>query len=232
MKSRAPWAYRKGNSLLHRLSGGVKLASLLCLSLGAFFPGLMVLPVLVLLLVILSLWAGIRPWELLRGSRPLLLFVVFVFLFKAVEFTPQFNNEFNGEFNDKAKLITGAGASRLLSLNPEGLKEGFVFGLRIAFSFAAAAFFFAVTTVGEIKKSLSRLESLLRLERLKLGLAVSLMLMFLPRFFEKWEEAEAAWKSRGGGKGFRKLRVLVPLTMEKMLELAAETSAALESRGA
>jgi biotin transport system permease protein len=235
MKGYTPWAYRKGNSLLHRFSGGAKLAFLLCLSLGAFFPGLMVLPVLVFLLVILSLWAGIKPWELLRGSRPILLFVVFVFLFKALEFDPRFytadaTNVFNMEA-EKTTAETVPGAARLLALNPEGLKEGIVFGIRIAFSFAAGALFFAVTPTGEIKKSLSRLESFLHLERLKLGLSVSLMLMFLPRFFEKWEEVEAAWKSRGGGKGFRKLRVLVPLTMAKMLELAAETSAALESRG-
>jgi biotin transport system permease protein len=210
-----PWAYRKGHSFLHRASGGVKLAFLLCFSLGAFFPGFKVFPALALLLAALSLAGGIKPWELLRGSRPLLLFVLFVFLFKALEFNR-----------------SGAESSCLPELNPEGIKEGLAFGLRIALSFAAGALFFAVTTMGEIKRSLSRLESLLRLERLKLSLSVSLMLMFLPRFFEKWEEAAKAWESRGGKKGFRKLRALVPLVMEKMLELAAETSAALESRGA
>jgi energy-coupling factor transporter transmembrane protein EcfT len=184
----------------------------------------MVLPVLVLLLVILSLWAGIRPWRLFRGSRPLLLFVLFIFLFKAVEF--------NLPFEVQAEAAAGTGASRFPFLNPDGLREGLVFGIRIAFSFAAAALFFAVTTVGDIRKSLSRLESFLHLERVRLGLAVSLMLMFLPRFFETWEAADTAWKSRGGGKGFRKLRVLVPLTIEKMLKLAAESSAAMESRGA
>jgi energy-coupling factor transporter transmembrane protein EcfT len=210
-----PWAYRKGNTPLHRASGGVKLAFLLCFSLGAFFSGFKVFPILALLLAVLSLAGGIKPWELLRGSRPLLLFVLFVFLFKALEFNP-----------------SGTENPCPVALNPEGLKEGLVFGLRIAFSFASGALFFALTTVGEIKRSLSRLESLLRLERLRLSLLVSLMLMFLPRFFEKWEEAERAWKSRGGKRGFGKLRALVPLVMEKMMELAAETSAALESRGA
>jgi energy-coupling factor transporter transmembrane protein EcfT len=208
-----PWAYRKGNSPLHRLSGGVKLAALLCLSLGAFFPGLITLPILAVLLTVLSLLGGIKPWELLRGSRPLLFFVVFIFLLKAFEFNPP------------------AEAPRLPALNLEGLKEGLVFGLRIAFSFASGALFFALTTLGEIKRALSRLESFFHLEGLRLGLAVSLMLMFLPRFFEKWEEADRAWKSRAGGKGMRKIRVLIPLTIEKLVELAAETSRALESRG-
>jgi energy-coupling factor transporter transmembrane protein EcfT len=210
-----PWAYRKGNSFLHRLPGGAKLGGLLCLSLGAFVPGLAAFPFLALLLTVLSLWGGLKPWELLRGSRPLLLFVLFIFLFRAVEFNPRPWTE----------------ASRPLSLNREGLKEGLIFGLRIALSFAAGALFFALTTLREIKKSLSRLETFLHLEGLRISLLVSLMLMFLPRFFEKWEEADRAWKSRGGGNGLRKIRVLIPLTIEKLVELAAETSGALESRG-
>jgi biotin transport system permease protein len=208
-----PWAYRKGNSSLHRLPGGAKLAGLLCLSLGAFFPSLIALPVLAFLLTFLACWGGIRPWELLRGSRPLLFFVLFIFLLKAFEFNPL------------------AEAPRLPAINPEGLKEGLIFGIRIAFSFASGALFFALTTMREIKRALSRLESFLHLEPLRLSLSVSLMLMFLPRFFEKWEEADTAWRGRGGGKGLRKIRVLIPLTIEKLVELAAETSGALESRG-
>jgi biotin transport system permease protein len=216
MNASTPWAYRKGNSLLHRLPGGAKLAGLLCLSLGAFFPSLKIFPFLALLLAALSLWGGIKPWELLRGSRPLLLFVLFIFLFKALEFNPR----------------PGAAALRLPALNREGLREGLVFALRIAFSFASGALFFALTTPGEIKKSLARIESLLHLEGLRISLLVSLMLMFLPRFFERWEDAESAWQSRGGGRGFRKLKVLMPLVIARMLELAVETSIALESRGA
>jgi biotin transport system permease protein len=213
-RSGTPWAYRKGNTPLHRAPGGVKLACLLSFSLGAFLPGLKAFPVLALLLAALSFAGGVKPWELLRGSRPLLLFVLLVFLFKALEFAPP-------------------GTEGLpLALNLQGLKEGLVFGLRIAFSFSAGALFFALTTVGEIKRSLSRLESLLRLERLRLSLLVSLMLMFLPRFFETWEEAERAWKSRAGRRGLNTLTGLLPLVLEKMIQLAAETSAAMESRGA
>ncbi|MDR3130183.1 MAG: energy-coupling factor transporter transmembrane protein EcfT [Treponema sp.] len=216
MNKYTPWAYRKGNSLLHRLSGGAKLAILLCLSLGAFLPGLKVFPPLAIFLTVLSLLARIKPWELLRGSRSLLLFVALIFLFQALEFNPQ----------------SWADTSFPLTLNPAGLKDGIIFALRIIFAFASGALFFALTTVGEIKKSLSRLETLLHLEGLNISLLVSLMLMFLPRFFEKWEEAEKAWQSRGGGRGLRKIRVLMPLVIAKMLKLAAETSSALESRGA
>jgi biotin transport system permease protein len=215
-----PWAYRKGNSFLHRAPGGAKLAGLLGLSLGAFFPGLKVLPFLALLLIVLSLAAKIKPWELLRGSRPLLLFVLFIFLFGALE------------WRGAVEWRPAMAPALPLGINWEGLKEGIIFGLRIGISFSAGALFFSVTTLGEIKKSLSYLESFLHLKKLHLSLAISLMLMFLPRFFEKWEEANLAWKSRAGGKGFKKLRVLIPLLIEKMMELAAETAGAMETRGA
>jgi biotin transport system permease protein len=227
--SYTPWAYRTGHSFLHRAPGGVKLAGLLCLSLGVFSPGRTVFPCAALLVIVLSCSAGIKPWELLRGSRPLLLFALFMFLFGAVEFHP-------------------ARAPRLFTLTRGGLKAGLVFGLRIGVSFSAGALFFSVTTLGEIKKSLSRLESFVRVrvfrtkeagavegprgEQLQISLAISLMLMFLPRFFETWEEADLAWRSRAGGRGFRKLLVLTPLLLERMMTLAAETAEALESRGA
>ncbi|MDR2313542.1 MAG: energy-coupling factor transporter transmembrane protein EcfT, partial [Spirochaetaceae bacterium] len=62
-------------------------------------------------------------------------------------------------------------------------------------------------------------------------LGISLMLGFLPRFFELWEAADTAYRARGGRKGPGQMRTLIPLVTERMLEAAAETAQALESRG-
>jgi energy-coupling factor transporter transmembrane protein EcfT len=86
--------------------------------------------------------------------------------------------------------------------------------------------------MGEIKKSLAKLEAILHLKRLRLSLGLSLMLGFLPRFFEVWEDAELAWESRAGKKGLRFFIVIIPLVIEGLMNTAAETAAALESRGA
>ena len=202
-----PWSYRKGSTLLHRLPAGLKLAFLLLLSLAAFFPSLLVLCGIALILVILSLAAHMRPWELLRGSGPLLFVVLAVFLFQGVELSPP-------------------------GFNLEGLEESVIFCARIGTAFAAGTLLFGVTTPGEIKKSLSRLEAALGLEKLKLSLCISLMLGFLPRFFEIWEDLNLAWQSRGGKKNLSRLVVLIPLVIERMIIKAAETASALESRGA
>ena len=206
-----PWSYRKGATLLHRLPAGFKLAFLLLLSLAAFFPGpearsLAVLGIIALILIILSFVAGIGPAALLRGSGPLLFLVLAVFLFQGIEISP-------------------------FGFNFDALGESLIFCVRIGAAFAAGSLLFAVTTSGEIRKSLSRLEAALRLKKLKLGLSISLMLGFLPRFFEIWEDCNLAWKSRGGKKNLSRLAVLVPLVVERMMAKAAETALALESRG-
>ena len=57
------------------------------------------------------------------------------------------------------------------------------------------------------------------------------MLGFLPRFFEIWEDTDLAYKSRGGKQGLPKLVALIPLVIDRMMEKAAETAEALESKG-
>jgi len=206
-----PWSYRKGATPLHRLPAGFKLAFLLSLSLAAFFPGpklqsFVVLSAIALVLIILSFAAKIGPPALLRGSAPLLFLVMAVFAVQGIELSP-------------------------LGFNIDGLWESVLFCLRICAAFAAGTLLFAVTTPGEIRKSLSRLEAALHLEKARISLGISLMLGFLPRFFEMWEDVNLAWKSRGGRKSLSRLIVIIPLVVERMMVKAAETASALESRG-
>jgi len=206
-----PWSYRKDATLLHRLPGGIKLVFLLFLSLAAFFPGtehlsLIILSCIAIILIVLSLMAHIRPWQLTRGSGPLLFMVLALFIYRGIGFFP-------------------------LSFNPEGLRESIIFGIRIGTAFAAGSLLFGVTTVVEIKKSVSRLEIKLGIEKLRIGLGISLMLGFLKQFFEIWEDLNLAWKSRGGKNNLKRLLILIPLAVEKMMVRAAETAVIMESRG-
>jgi energy-coupling factor transporter transmembrane protein EcfT len=70
-----------------------------------------------------------------------------------------------------------------------------------------------------------------RRSRRRFSLGISLMLGFLPRFFEIWETANLACDARAGKKGLRRFLLLMPLIIERMMELAGETAEALESRG-
>jgi biotin transport system permease protein len=205
-----PWSYRKGFSPLHRLPAGFKLIFMLLLSFAAFFPGPQVLSVIILVSIVfilaaLSFAAGIGPQALLRGSSPLFFIILAVFIFKGIEVSP-------------------------LGFRVDELETAIIFCARIGMAFAAGSLFFSVTTSGDIKKSLSHLEVFLHLEKLRLSLSISLMLKFLPCFFESWEDLSLAWESRGGKKNLHRLAFQVSLTIEKMIEKAAETATAMEAR--
>jgi energy-coupling factor transporter transmembrane protein EcfT len=236
-----PYAYRSGTSLLHRCPAGIKLLGLLAVSAGAFFsaPGLGTAAAVVLTG---ALVAGIRPRELLRGSKPVLLLAVFFALIRGLRFgSPGLHPGSTGP------------AANLPVLSLEGLRGGLRQGLCFIVSFAAGALLFSVTTMQELRDSLGRFEGALadcflalrycfRAGKEKEGprkrrtfggfsLGLSLMLGFIPRFFEIWETANTAFDARAGKKGLRRLVVLVPLITERMMEMAGETAEALDSRG-
>ena len=212
LRTQTPWAYRKASTALHNLPAGLKLAFLLVLSLAVFLSGegiigLIILSCIGLVLIVLSLAAHIAPWRLLAGSGPLIFIVLAVFTIQGVEISP-------------------------LAFNIGRLGESAFFCVRIGLAFAAGSLLFAVTTPGEMRKALCRAQDALRLNKLRLGLSISLMLGFLPRFFEIWEDANLAWQSRGGRKNPLRFWILVPLVIERMMVKAADTASALESRGA
>jgi biotin transport system permease protein len=209
MKDLCPWAYRKGTGPLYRLSGGIKILLLFALSVGMFFSRFLLAPG-ALLIVLGALACGIPPGGLLRGSGGVLLMGLLVAVFRGFG---------SGENFPRPEF------------NREGLAEGLLFAFRLLLSFGAASLFFSVTTMGEIKKALRKPERLLHLEKFSPALGISLMLGFMPRFFERWEAANLAWDSRGGKKNLSRLGALIPLVTERMIEAAGETAEALEARG-
>ena len=203
---RTPWSYRKGNSFLHRLSAAIKLSFLLVISAASFFPNIYVLLSIAFILILLSFSARIMPWELLRGSRPIIIFLFFLLIIQNIEFTP-------------------------FGFNFLNLEDNLFFILRILCAFSAGSLLFSVTTSFEIRKSLAVLEVSLGLKKANISLSISLMLAFLPQFFKTWEELNLAWKGRGGKNNFKKLKTLIPLTVENMMKYAADTALAMEARG-
>ena len=205
-----PWSYRKipgkKKSLLQRVNAIYKLLFLLILSVTSFYPNIFVLYGIFLLIIILSIIGEIKPWELLRGSKPLFILILGLILFQRIEFDP-------------------------LGITLIGWEESLFYCLRIAAAFSLGSLFFSVTTSMEIRKAISSIEKFFNMEKLNINLGISLMLSFLPRFFSLWEELNLAWRSRGGKNGFKKMKVLIPLIIERMMYHAAETALAMEARG-
>jgi biotin transport system permease protein len=117
-------------------------------------------------------------------------------------------------------------------INGEGIIENLLTTSRLFVPFAVAALLFSVTTMRELRLSLAFVEEkIIREHAPFFSLAISLMLGFIPRFFELWDDANLACDSRSCKRGLRRLFLLVPLVTERMMEASANTALALEARG-
>jgi biotin transport system permease protein len=211
------------------------------------YRSLPALAVAALILAAGALVAGIRPWELLRGGRPVLFLALMFLALRVLEFD--------------------RGGAFPFRVNAGGISGGLVQGLSMLISFAGGSLLFAVTTMKDLRNGLGGSGTKTRSPKLhdgkrrarfcgaeggpdrrrrlriscpvsgppfplsRFGLALSLMLGFLPRFFEVWEETNMACEARCGGGGIRRLLRVIPPVTERMIEKALDTALALEGRG-
>lgn len=225
MAELTPYSYSNVRTPLHRLPAGWKLASLCALSFAAFFAGLPGLVAAAAATAGAAAVAGLSPARLFSGSRPLAVTTGLVVVLRSVVFS-----------------------SRLpprIALDRAGLAEGLLFASGVFVAFAAGSTLFATTTTAELRASLAAAERGLkraaapalpakaraRLLRIDFSLALALALAFIPRVFAVWEAASEAHAARCGRSGLRALAALLPLAAERLIEAAAETAAAMTSRG-
>jgi biotin transport system permease protein len=166
--------------------------------------------------------ARISPPVLLKGSKPLMFLSLCIILLKTI------NLESGG--------IT-IGDLHIPFVSKEGFFEGLCTVPRLFVPFAAAAMLFSVTTMRELRLSLALLEKrVIKIFSRRRGhtpfvsLEISLMLGFIPRFFELWDDANLACDSRSCKRDLRRLFLLIPLATERMMEASGETALALEAR--
>ena len=199
MKDYIPYSYRHGNSSLHSMPALVKLILLFLVSALAFFSyygsG-----AAALIIAAGACIAKVPIRTLFRGSRGLFIVCIPVVLFRAFRFMP-------------FKFVFSGFIDALL----------FIFGITVVF--CAGSLFFSVTTLAQIRASLSFGRSSL------FATAFSLMIGFIRRFFILWDEIDCAYRARAGKEGFNKMVFMLPLVIEKMIGAAVETAYALEARG-
>jgi len=202
----APFSYRAGKTLLHRMPAGLKVVFVILISAFAF-GSVYGLAASILFILAACAAARIPPPVLLKGSKPLVILSLCVILLKTI------------------------------TLNKEGFFEDLLAGVRIFVPFAAAALLFSVTTMRELRLSLALIETSVihifspRRKHIPfVSLGISLMLGFIPRFFEMWDNANLACDSRSCKRGLHRLFLLIPLVTERMMEASANTALALEAR--
>jgi biotin transport system permease protein len=213
------------------MPAGLKLVFVIVISAFAF-TSVYGLAASILLILTASALARIPPHKLLKGSKPLVILSLCIILLKTIRL--------EGEGITTPELIIFNIYIPDIHI-PFISREGFIDGLRTApglfVPFAAACLLFSVTTMRELRLSLMLVEnSVIRffLPHKKhtpfFSLGITLMLGFIPRFFEMWDDANLACDSRSCKRGLRRLFLLVPLVTERMIEASANTALALEAR--
>jgi energy-coupling factor transporter transmembrane protein EcfT len=81
---RSPFAYRSGKTMLHRIPAAIKLLCVILFSMVACTSGYG-LVLTILLLIATAAMARIPPWELLKGSKPLVLLSLCIMVIKTFE---------------------------------------------------------------------------------------------------------------------------------------------------
>jgi len=226
------FGYRPGRTALHRAPAGLKLIFVIIISTFAFASvyGLCASALLILAACALG---RIPPYGLLKGSKPLVILSLCVIMLKSV------NMEGEGVRTPEISFYKLYIQSIYIPfVSAEGFSKSLLTASGLFVPFAAAALLFIVTTMRELRLSLASVEkSVMRFFSPRRGhapffsLGISLMLGFMPRFFEMWEDANIACDSRSCGRGLRRLFLLLPLVTERMMEASANTALALEARG-
>jgi biotin transport system permease protein len=222
IKRVTPFGYRAGKTLLHRMPAGLKLIFVILISAFAFIS-VYGLAASVLFILIACALARIPPHSLLKGSKPLVILSLCIILLKSI-------------------IVEGEGITvfglHIPFISGKGFFEGLLAAPGLFVPFAATALLFGVTTMRELRLSLAFAEnSVMRFfsphqnHTPFFSLGLTLMLGFIPRFFEMWDDANLACDSRSCKRGLRRLYLLLPLVTERMMEASANTALALEARG-
>jgi len=190
--------YIPGTSAIHRLDPRIKLLSLFLYgvaillaptSTAAFIVGSIIFPLIVL--------AGLAPAFIWRQMRPLLFFMVIVFVFQAV-LTPGVTLVYVGP----------------VGITREGLNLGLMALARVFYLVLAAALLTATTDPLSLADGL---EKLLRpgqkvgLPAQELALMLTLALRFIPTMLEEAERIMRAQMARGANFRGSKIKNLMPL---------------------
>lgn len=207
--------YTPRSSPLHRTPAPIKLIALIALAPAVFFAPVPILAAISGFLVLLVPLARIEGRTVLRSFGFILKYGAFVLIFRLI-----------------GKPL------RTEILLPE-LREGLFYIWRLAAILTAGTVFYESTSGSEIRETLSLPRRFLirlrpSLSRLPdIAFELSLTIIFIPRVFEVWTDLDRAWAARGGRLSsgrLRKMRILLPLLIIQLFEMAGTTARAIRNR--
>lgn len=209
------FSYKPGSSFLHRCPAWVKLLVIPVVSVAVFkLPPVFTVAVF-LVQVALSFLLRFTFREQLRDLRAV-LYYAFLLIF--------------------AKVIgsVAAGQTDILTFGFTE-KEMWFLLLKLLCVMQTASILFKTSTSLQIREGLETMELAVRklLHRkpcAPVAQAVSLFICFIPQVSKNWQQAELAWKARGGRKTLRMLVVLLPVFFSVGMKQAYNSAKAISAR--
>jgi energy-coupling factor transporter transmembrane protein EcfT len=219
-------SFIKGQSLVYNLDPRIKLAATVCLSVFILWVKPLAAVVIGIVLLCAALVSGIRLRTIGQAIKPLLFFIVLIFLVHAV-------------FNEGEALIKIPFLG--LSLSYAGLQQGFFVVWRFLCLIIAAILLTLTTTpsqmIAAIKYFLKPLKKL-RVPVDDIAVMIMLALRLMPILLTEKERVETAQKARGYNlrrSGFIvRIKAFLSLTLAVLTGVfrrADELALAMEARG-
>lgn len=235
MTQNTAFSYKQGSSFLHRCPAWVKILLLPLISLSIFYLPPYFALALIALQTLVSFLLHFTVREQARDLKAVFYYAVFLIFVKII-----------GSL--AASISAGTLAAFDPAVFPQAIltflvseKETWLLLLKLFCIIQTASLIFKTSTSLQIREGLEVMELAVR-RRLHLkplvdgrpnapvAQAVSLFICFIPQVSKNWQQAERAWKARGGRKSLRMFIVLLPVFFSVGMKQAYNSARAISAR--
>lgn len=210
-------SYRAGTSVLHGLDVRFKLVFMVLISFTSLKAGLPALAILTLLLAGLMIPAGLRPGAIAAGLRHIFLFLILVFIARALSTSGSPLLEF-----------------RAVTVTREGVYDGAAICWRLVIVIFIGLALVATTRPSEIRAAVVWfLRPMPFIPEKRVSVMMSLIMRFIPVIFDQAKETADAQRARGvenRKNPIYRLKVLALPLLRRTFERADKLANAMEAR--
>ena len=235
MTNETAFSYKQGSSFLHRCPAWIKIILLPIISLSIFYLPPYFALALIALQTLVSFLLHFTVREQTGDLKAVFYYAVFLILVKIIG-------------NLAAAISAGSLAAFELTAFPKSVltfliseKETWILLLKLFCIIQTASLIFKTSTSLQIREGLEVMElAVRRTLHLKplvdgrpnapVAQTVSLFICFIPQVSKNWQQAERAWKARGGRKTLRMFVVLLPVFFSVGMKQAYNSARAISIR--
>lgn len=206
------FAYKKGDSFVHKFPAWAKILIIPILSILTFYLPIFVSAVLIVLQFILAFYLKFSIREQAQDFKPVIFYAIMLFWVKIF-------------------MWLGSAGKVSISLDFETVEHL----VKIFALMQMASIVFKTSTSLELREGIGKIETFIRkIFHLKaenqLTDTLSMFVNFLPMVSKNWEQSKRAWIARQGKKSLKMYLTLIPVLFSVGMKQAYNTARALTAR--